>query len=309
MQYDFDSILAKRISFILSTKNRSQYLQKALEKTLEIVGPLDELIVIDGDSTDGTREIIKEFPTLVDIFVSEPDESEGHGFNKGILLASGKYIKLLTDDDIFYSDAIDEAVLLMENNPDIDLLIGGGTKNKNGTESVVYMREGSDFGRNVESLYRSSWCGIGFLIRRSSLSKAGIFNAESTALDMSFAAQCIRKGLKVRFARVNMFYHPIYEHSGTNLKKKAWEEDYYQICKQYCSRSFYLNFRWNIWRRKYKWLPHFDLMVLPYRSIRVLLTKGPNSFIRKAKKRIFKEDRSDNVMDKSPEIIWDGTIN
>jgi len=39
------------------------------------------------------------------------------------------------------------------------------------------------------------------------------------------------------------------------------------------------------------------------------LTKGPSSFIRKAKKRIFKEDRSDNVMDKSPEIIWDGTIN
>ena len=129
------------------------------------------------------------------------------------------------------------------------------------------------------------------------------------ALDSSYIAQCINRGLNVKFARINMYYHRIYEHSGTVAKFNSWEKDYYQICKQYCSRSFYLNFRWNIWRKKYKWLPHFDLMVLPYRSIRILLTKGPSSFIRKAKKRIFKEDRSDNVMDKSPEIIWDGTIN
>jgi hypothetical protein len=38
------------------------------------------------------------------------------------------------------------------------------------------------------------------------------------------------------------------------------------------------------------------------------LTKGPSSFIRKAKKRIFKEDGSDMVMDKSPEVVWDGSI-
>jgi len=308
MHYNFDSNLTKRISFILSTKNRSTYLQKALEQSSKLVGPDDELIVIDGGSTDGTQEIVKKFSSIVNIFVSEPDQSEGHGFNKGILLANGKYIKVLTDDDIFYPVAIGQAVSLMDNNPDIDLLITGGTKNKNGTESVVYMRDGSDFGKNVESLYRNSWCGIGFLIRRSSLSKAGIFDAKSTALDMSFAAQCIDRGLKVRFARVNMFYHPIYEHSGTNLKKKAWEEDYYQICKQYCSRSFYLNFRWNIWRRKYKWLPHFDLMVLPYRSIKILLTKGPSSFLRKAKKRLFRKDGPDKFMDKSPEVVWDGTI-
>ena len=308
MQYNFDSNLSKRISFILSTKNRSAYLQKALEQCCELVGSDDELIVIDGGSKNSTQEIIEMYSTIVNIYVSEPDESEGHAFNKGILLTSGKYIKPLTDDDIFYPEAIDQAVALMEKNSDIDLLITGGTKNKNGTESVVFMREGSDFGKNVESLYRNSWCGIGFLIRKSSLSKAGIFEAESTALDMSIATQFINKGLKVRFARINMFYHPIYEHSGTNLKQKAWEEDYNRICKQYCSRTFYFNFKWNILRRKHKWLPHFDLMVLPYRSIRVLLTKGPNSFIRKAKKRIFKEDGSDMVMDKSPEVVWDGSI-
>ena len=189
MHYNFDSNLTKRISFILSTKNRSTYLQKALEQSSKLVGPGDELIVIDGGSTDGTQEIIKKFSSLVNIFVSEPDQSEGHGFNKGILLANGKYIKPLTDDDTFYPEAIDHAVSLMDNNPDIDLLITGGIKNKNGTEYVVYMREGSDFGKNVESLYRNNWCGIGFLIRRSSLSKAGIFNAESTqsfTVDMNF---------------------------------------------------------------------------------------------------------------------------
>ena len=162
---------------------------------------------------------------------------------------------------------------------------------------------------NYNLRYDESHYSGPIFIRTNSISIAGLSDPYCVALDSSYIAQCINRGLNVKFARINMYYHRIYEHSGTVAKFNSWEKDYYQICKQYCSRSFYLNFRWNIWRKKYKWLPHFDLMVLPYRSIRVLLTKGPNSFIRKAKKRIFKEDRSDNVMDKSPEIIWDGTIN
>ena len=54
---------------------------------------------------------IKENSDIGEKFVSEEDISEGHAVNKGVLLASGKYIKLLTDDDYFYREAIEKAVV------------------------------------------------------------------------------------------------------------------------------------------------------------------------------------------------------
>ena len=301
--------LAKRVSFVLTTKNRKQYLEKALKNTRNIIGQNDELIIIDGNSTDGTQEIIKSNLDFIDIFISEDDEGQGHAFNKGLLFARGKYICLLTDDDVFFQKAIEQAVIIMEKHLDIDVLIPGGMKEKNGKKWYVYMREGSDFGRNVESLYTNNWCGLGIFIRTNSISIAGLSDPYCVALDSSYIAQCINRGLNVKFARINMYYHRIYEHSGTVAKFNSWEKDYNRICKQYCSRSFYLNYRWNIWRRKYIWLLPFDLMILLYRSIMVLLTEGPISFLRKAKKRIFQDGRSDKVIDKSPEVVWDGSIN
>ncbi len=102
MKYDFDSNFTKRISFLLATKNRAPYLKKALSNINKLVGPDDELIIIDGNSTDGTEGIIQEYIDVIDIFVSEPDKSEAHAFNNAILLSKVKYIKLLTEDDTFY---------------------------------------------------------------------------------------------------------------------------------------------------------------------------------------------------------------
>ena len=309
MNNDFESNLLKRISFVLTTKNRASYLRKALENISQLLGPDDELIIIDGNSTDGTQEIIKRNLDFIDVYVSEDDEGQAHAFNKGLLLSKGKYICYITDDDIFYQKAVEQAVKIMENNCDIDVLIPGGMKEKNGKEWYVYMPKGSEFGKTVRSLYTNNWCGLGIFIRTISISKTGLSDPHCVALDNSFIAQCISRGLNVRFGRINMYYHRIYEHSGTILMKKAWEKDYYKICKQNCSHSFYLNFRWNIWRRKYKWLPHFDLIGLPYRSIKVLLTEGPISFLRKAKKRIFEQDGSNKILNKPPKVVWDGTTN
>ena len=309
MKTDFDSNLARRISFVLTTKNRAPYLEKALQNFKELLGQNDELIIIDCNSTDETRQIIRNNIDFVDIFISEDDEGQGHAFNKGVLVSKGKYICLLTDDDIYYKKAVEQAVIIMDGNQEIDVLIPGGMKEKNGKEWYVYMPTGSSFGSNVESLYTNSWCGVGMVIRKISIAKAGICDPYSVALDSNYVAQFISNGLTVKFARINMYYHRIYTHSSTVERFKAWEEDYNRICKQYCSRSFYLNFRWNIWRRKYKWLPHFDLIGLPYRSIKVLLTEGPISFLRKAKKRIFEQDGSNKIMNKPPEVVWDGTTN
>ena len=61
-----------------------------------------EWIVIDGGSTDGTLEILKQYATRINYFVSEKDRGIYHAMNKGIIQAHGTYLLFLNGGDYFY---------------------------------------------------------------------------------------------------------------------------------------------------------------------------------------------------------------
>jgi len=65
--------------------------------------PAIQYIVIDGGSTDGTVEIIRQYKEKISVFVSESDRGIYDAMNKGIRLATGKIVGTLNSDD-FYAD-------------------------------------------------------------------------------------------------------------------------------------------------------------------------------------------------------------
>jgi glycosyltransferase involved in cell wall biosynthesis len=70
-----------------------------------------EYIVIDGDSTDGSKEVIEKYKDSIDYYISEKDGGIYEAMNKGITVAKGNYILFLNSADILYkpttiSDAI-----------------------------------------------------------------------------------------------------------------------------------------------------------------------------------------------------------
>jgi len=46
---------------------------------------------------------------------------EAHGFNKGMMASRGRYVKVLTDDDYFYPDAMRQAITIMEQHPELEI--------------------------------------------------------------------------------------------------------------------------------------------------------------------------------------------
>lgn len=68
-----------------------------------------EHIIVDGDSKDGTLEIIKYYHRrkIIDTFISEPDSSVYDAMNKGLSLAQGDYCLFLNADDYLAQDAIE----------------------------------------------------------------------------------------------------------------------------------------------------------------------------------------------------------
>lgn len=217
----------------MATKNRHKFLEKALKNHREVITKDDELIVIEGDPESKSEEIVKGFSDIVDVFIAERDFSEGEALNKGVLVARGKYIKLLTDDDIFYKSAIEKAYSVMEKYQEIDVLLCGGVKVKDKQISYAYAPPGSKYGKRVADIFKYGGNGLGMVIRRKSLTKIGLFNPEALSLDNDFLAQAIDSGANVKFCRLKMFKHFIEHHSTTVAKAEAMGRDFERIKRQY----------------------------------------------------------------------------
>jgi glycosyltransferase involved in cell wall biosynthesis len=95
-----------KISLILPTYNSGSTLQKALESVRLQSWHNLEVIVVDGNSNDGTLKIAESFRDLINIIVSEPDDGVYDAINKGISLATGDLIGVLGSDDELTSDAL-----------------------------------------------------------------------------------------------------------------------------------------------------------------------------------------------------------
>lgn len=74
-----------------------------------------EFIVVDGNSTDGTIELLKKYDSYISKWVSEQDSGIYDAMNKGIELASGKWINFMNGGDTFYDEEVLSNVVLTLN--------------------------------------------------------------------------------------------------------------------------------------------------------------------------------------------------
>jgi glycosyltransferase involved in cell wall biosynthesis len=89
------------VSIITVAFNSATTIGEAIESVLSQDYPAIEYLVIDGGSTDGTAEIVREFGDRIDTFVSEPDRGIYDAMNKGIRLARGSVVGMLNSDDVY----------------------------------------------------------------------------------------------------------------------------------------------------------------------------------------------------------------
>lgn len=107
------------VSVILTSYNKENYIVKSIESVLHQTYKDLELIIVDDGSTDKSQAIIKEYLKVdervkADFF----DENQGipSAHNRGIDLASGKYIAMIDCDDFWNVDKLEKQIAILETN-------------------------------------------------------------------------------------------------------------------------------------------------------------------------------------------------
>lgn len=95
-----------KVSIITSVWNRRDSIEMAIKSVLNQDYDDIEYIVLDGNSDDGTIDIIKKYESEIATFVSEPDDGIYDGLNKAVSLATGDIIGFLHSDDVFASNTV-----------------------------------------------------------------------------------------------------------------------------------------------------------------------------------------------------------
>lgn len=213
------------LSYIIATRNRLPFLKITLERLLNEVQDDEEIVVVDGDSTDGAKEYLQQLfnDGRIHQFVSEPDNNQAHGWNKALLMARGTIIKKIIDDDVYNYPAIRQCKNYMLANPRVDICLSNClTTNLLTPQNITEANRLDQYKTwRSETVKSFTFSDVSILIRKSSLSYVGLFDTQFSMMDWEYSLRC-------SWLRANIAYYTGYNalSVGTpgNVTSKTGEE-------------------------------------------------------------------------------------
>ena len=228
------------LSFVLTTFNKLPYLRVTLPLLIAACRPDQEIVVVDGGSTDGTREFLQSLfdNGKIHQFVSEKDFGEAHGTNKAIFLARGELIKIITDDDVFDFNEINRCKDFMLRNPSMDVLGFDGfgfnmSLRESGFTNTKFI---SGFREWQKSAKPFLFCGLSLLIRKSSLSYLGLLNPLFMIVDMEYSMRISSLKSNIAFYTGLAFVNIVGPASNSVRFNQKIEQERKRVNKMYNNR-------------------------------------------------------------------------
>jgi len=113
------------VSIIVPSYQQAKFLRIAIDSILSQEYKPLEILVLDGGSTDGSKEILESYGDRI-WFRSGPDGGQCQAINEGFQRSRGEIVAWLNSDDFYYPGAIAHTVEVLEKNPESVLVYGEG---------------------------------------------------------------------------------------------------------------------------------------------------------------------------------------
>ena len=192
------------VSIITPSYNQSKFLEATIRSVLLQEYPNLEYMVIDGDSTDGSQEIIRRYADRLAYWVSEKDCGQSHAINKGLVRANGAILGWLNSDDVLAPGAIFRVVDYFTHHEDVDVVYGHIDRiDQHGKlmPTPILPKDKVEFDKNtalMECVVNQPGC----FWRRSIMDKVGLLNETlHYGLDYEYWTRMLLDGAK--FKRLN----------------------------------------------------------------------------------------------------------
>jgi glycosyltransferase involved in cell wall biosynthesis len=226
------------VSIVTPVRNGERFVAQTVESVLAQGYPHLEYIVVDGGSTDGTLDVLTRFADRITI-VRGPDVGQADAINRGFALARGEVFGWLNADDLYLPGAIEAAVRVFGERPDVGVVYGEADHvDDNGRLIDAYPVEPFD----AAMLERRCFiCQPASFVRRAAFAAAGGLDpALHYALDYDL---WIRLSRVTRFAFVRKLLAHSRMHS-TNKTLGFRREGYRETMELLRRRFGYVPYEW-----------------------------------------------------------------
>jgi glycosyltransferase involved in cell wall biosynthesis len=188
-----------KISIVTPSFNQGQYLEKTITSVLEQNYENTEYHILDGGSTDNSKNVLKKFDDEITSWVSEKDKGQSHAINKGIKLSNGEIFGYINSDDFYEDGVFDIVVKFFNKNPNIDIIYGNFNyvdKNSN----ILSKQKGIPFDSGIFRYDQNLICQPASFWRENVFNKVGLFDEDlKFFMDYEFFLRCIKNGLNIKY--------------------------------------------------------------------------------------------------------------
>jgi glycosyltransferase involved in cell wall biosynthesis len=127
------AIMGMKISIVTATFNRAEFIGRCIESIARQPYADKEHIIIDGGSTDGTVEVIREYAERYPHirWKSEKDNGISDAFNKGLAMMTGDAVGIIGDDDYYEPDIFGAVAEAFQEHPGVGIVAGNCAQIRN----------------------------------------------------------------------------------------------------------------------------------------------------------------------------------
>lgn len=94
------------VSIVTPSFNQGEFIEETICSILDQGYPKLEYIIIDGGSTDNSLKIIKKYSKYLSYWISEKDNGQSNGINKGLRYSTGEIFNWINSDDYLERDSL-----------------------------------------------------------------------------------------------------------------------------------------------------------------------------------------------------------
>ncbi|MEW6118088.1 MAG: glycosyltransferase family 2 protein [Nitrospirota bacterium] len=167
-----------KVSIITAVFNNEAYIEDCIKSVSGQTYKDIEYIIIDGGSTDGTVNIIKEHGSGISKWISKPDEGIYDALNKGLGLATGDIVGFLHADDLYADKRVIERVVSEMTKHNVDSCYGDLLYvDKHDIEKIIRFWKSCNYAGN---LFYRGWMPPHptFFVKKKIYDNYGYFNTD-----------------------------------------------------------------------------------------------------------------------------------